>query len=115
MEQPSVWVVQHAADFPRKHRFTIGDRWIETCLDVQTSLVEATYVRDKRALLLAASRGLVRARVLTRIATSLHCISLNQEAHFSRESTEIGRMVGGWLRSLARRRPRTDVGTERTP
>ena len=103
MEPLVVWVIGRVDNFPRKNRFTVGDRWIDTCLDVQTSLVEATYVRDKRSLLQSASRGLVRARVLARVAASLHSISLDQEAHFNREATEIGRMIGGWLRSLAQR------------
>ncbi len=114
METLVLWVIQRVEAFPRKHRFTMGDRWIETCLDVQTNLVEAAYVRDKRTLLLSASRGLVRGRVLARMAAALHCISLDQEAHFARESTEVGRMVGGWLRSLAHGRPRPNVGTEQT-
>ena len=77
---------------------------------MQTSLVEATYIRDKRTLLLPASRGLVRERVCSHgSAASLHCISLDQEAHFNRETSEIGRMIGGWLRSLAQRNRKQDV------
>ncbi len=115
MEPLVVWVIGRVDSFPRKHRFSIGDRWIDTCLDVQTSLVEATYVREKRALLLGASRGLVRARVLARVAATLHAISLDQEAYFDRESSEIGRMVGGWLRSLAQRNRTQDVAAGATP
>jgi len=95
MEPLVLWTIGRVDSFPRKHKFTVGDRWIETCLAVQTSLVEASYVRNKRELLLAASRGLVRARVLARMAAALRAISLEQEAHFGRESTEIGRMIGG--------------------
>ena len=96
-------MLQRVESFPRNHKFTVGDRLIETCLEAQTSLVEASYVRDKRGLLLGASRALVRARVLARLATALHALSLEQEAHFARESAEIGRMVGGWLRALSTR------------
>ncbi len=100
MEPLSLWVLKRVEAFPRSHKFTVGDRLIETCLEAQTSLVEASYVRDKRGLLLGASRALVRGRVLARLATALHALSVDQEAHFARESTEIGRMVGGWLRAL---------------
>ena len=112
MEPLVVWVIGRVDDFARKHRFTIGDRLIDTCLDVQTSLVEASYAREKRALLLSASRGLVRARVLMRVATVLHAVSSAQEAYFGSESTEIGRMVGGWLRSLANNSRNQVAGTE---
>ena len=57
MEALVLWVIQRVEKFPRSHKFTVGDRWIDTCLEVQTSLVEATYVRDKRGLLAGASRG----------------------------------------------------------
>ena len=110
MEPVTLWVIGRVEHFPRRHRFTVGDRWIETCLEVQTSLVEASYVGRKRELLLSASRGLVRARVLARMAAALRCISLDQEAHLQRETSEIGRMIGGWIRSLGRRRPPRDVG-----
>ena len=62
MEALVLWVIQRVEKFPRSHKFTVGDRWIDTCLEVQTSLVEATYVRDKRGLLAGASRGLARRR-----------------------------------------------------
>ncbi len=52
MEPLTVWVIHYVDHFARKHKFTIGDRWIDTCLDVQTSLVEASYIRDKRSLLI---------------------------------------------------------------
>jgi hypothetical protein len=115
MEPLVVWVIERSDDFPRKHRFSIADRWIETCLDVETNLVEATYVRDKRGLLLAASRGLVRARVLARLANALRALSNEQLAHFDRESLEIGKMIGGWLRALARVRTEASAARDVAP
>ena len=41
------WVVERVAKFPRDHKFTIGDRLIETCLDITCHLVDATYRRDR--------------------------------------------------------------------
>ncbi len=110
METLTLWTAVRVESFPRGHKFTIGDRWLETCLEVQTSLVEAAFTRDKRQLLLRASRGLVRARVLARMAAALRAVSLDQEAHFGRESTEVGRMIGGWLRALGARAGTQDVG-----
>ena len=81
MEPLVVWVVRRCDDFPRKHKFSGGDRWIDTCLDVMTALVEASCVHEKRALLHAASRVLVRARVLARLASTLRAISLAQLAY----------------------------------
>jgi len=103
METLLTWVAERVAKFPRDHRFTVGDRLIETCLEVMGLLVDASYRRDKQASLAAASRGLVRARVLARLARSLRCLSESQHLHFVRESDDVGRMLGGWLRSARAR------------
>ena len=60
-----MWVVQRCDDFPRKHKFSIADRWIDVCLDVQASLVEATYVhaQEARGAALTPDRMRQRARV----------------------------------------------------
>ncbi|MSP60863.1 MAG: diversity-generating retroelement protein Avd [Myxococcales bacterium] len=103
METLLTWTVERVAKFPRDHKFTVGDRLIETCLDITTALVEASYKRDKAHELAAASRALVRARVLVRLAAHLRCLSGEQHHHFVKESDEVGRMLGGWLRSAASR------------
>lgn len=98
MEDLTVWVVERAAKFPRDHKFTVGDRWVETCLEVTTLLVEASYARDKLPMLLTASRALTRARVLVRIAQRLRLLSSAQREYFSVQSVEVGKMLGGWTR-----------------
>jgi hypothetical protein len=54
METLLAWVVERVAKFPREHKFTVGDRLIETCLDITSHLVEASYRRDKHAELTRA-------------------------------------------------------------
>ena len=100
MEDLTVWVIERAAKFPRDHKFTVGDKLVETCLQVTTLLTEASYVRDKVALLAAASRALTRARVLVRIAQRLGLLTDAQREYFSAQSLEIGKMLGGWTRAL---------------
>jgi hypothetical protein len=68
MEDLTVWVIERASRMPREHKFTVGDKLVETCLEVTTLLVEASFVHDKGALLGQASRALTRARVLARVA-----------------------------------------------
>jgi hypothetical protein len=103
MEGLLTWTAERVAKFPRDHKFTVGDRLLETCLDIMAALTEAAYRRDKQAVLAAASRGLVRARILSRLARVLLCLSEAQHLHFVRESDEVGRMLGGWIRSGASR------------
>jgi len=99
MEDLTLWTAERVAKMSRDHKFTVGDRLLETCLEVTTLLVQASFLRDKLGLLAAASRGLVRARVLVRLAERLNLLSAAQRGHFAVESDTIGRMVGGWTRS----------------
>jgi hypothetical protein len=85
MEGLLTWTAERVAKFPRDHKFTVGDRLLETCLDVMAALTEAAYRRDKREVLTSASRGLVRARILARLARVLLCLSEAQHLHFARD------------------------------
>ena len=99
MESLLTWTAERVAKFPRDHKFTVGDRLIETCLDVMAHITDAAYRRDKLAALAAASRSLTRARVLARLAAALRCLSGAQHLHFVKESDEVGKMLGGWLKA----------------
>jgi hypothetical protein len=101
MEALALWVIERSADFPKRHKFTLGERWVEANLRVVECLLEATFQKDKRASLLGASRGLVRARVLARLGHGVGALAPKQWTYFDRESLEVGRMVGGWLRSAS--------------
>ena len=45
MEELTAWIVEGVAKMLREHRSTIGNRLIETCLDVTMLLCEAAYTR----------------------------------------------------------------------
>jgi hypothetical protein len=57
METLCAWAIERAEGFPRKVKFSLGDRFIDANLLVVERLVEAAYLRDKRAVLQAASRA----------------------------------------------------------
>ena len=48
MEGLLTWTAERMAKFPRDHKFTVGDRLLETCLDVMSGLTDAAYRRDKQ-------------------------------------------------------------------
>lgn len=99
MEDLTLWVLERAAKMPREHKFTLGDKLVETCLEATTLLTEASFVRDKLALLAAASRALTRARILCRLAQRLRLLSADQRQFFVDQSLQIGKMLGGWTRA----------------
>lgn len=107
MEELTLWVIQHVTKMPKAHKFTLGERWLETCLDVTALLVDASFTRDKHPLLAKAACGLTRARLLARLHHRLRLLGESQLTYFGEQSTEISKMVGGWARSLRQRREAT--------
>jgi len=95
----ALWLLQRVADFPRAHRFTLGERIEDATLEALELLVEASYTRDKAALLTAANRRLDRLRYLVRMAKDLRMMTTKQYEFAVRGMLEIGSEIGGWLRS----------------
>ena len=94
-----VWLIPQLDLFPRARRFTLGARLESGLLRVLESLVEAAYSREKRAALAAANRTLEIERHLWRLAHELRVIPLNRYEHGARLMDDLGRQIGGWLRS----------------
>ena len=49
-----LWIVQKVEKFPKSYRFSVGQRLIDTGLDLLLLLVEAAYRKDKREALRTA-------------------------------------------------------------
>jgi len=93
------WLVPQLDKFPRNRRFTLGERLEQALLEVLELLVEAAYSRDKQAALRRANLRLEMARHLWRLAHELEVIASKRYEHGARLMNDVGRQVGGWLRS----------------
>lgn len=73
MEPLSLWVLKRVEGFPRNHKFTVGDRLIESCLQAQTSLVEGSQPGPSRAVRLNGASSVLgeRPRPPVRRATAV--------------------------------------------
>jgi hypothetical protein len=94
-----LWLLPKVENFPKAHRFTIGERLTMQGLDLLTSLVEAAYTRDKAGLLDQASRKVNSTRLLLRMAKDLKLMSVDAYGFSAEKLDEIGRMVGGWSKA----------------
>ena len=99
------WLVPTVEKFPRSQKFLLGDRIQTTALDVLDALIEATYTRDRRPHLTRANLGLEKLRFHVRLAADLQCLDRRRYEYAARELNEIGRLVGGWVKSQASRSP----------
>lgn len=93
------WLIPQLDSFPRTRRFTLGERLETGLLRVLEALVEAAYSREKRTALTAANRTLEIERHLWRLAFELRVIPLKRYEHGARLMDDLGRQIGGWLRS----------------
>jgi 23S rRNA-intervening sequence protein len=94
-----LWSCQHVARFPRSHRFVLGERIERNLYDLLETLVKARYTRQRQALLEQANLTLEVLRFQMRLAKDVQCLKVNSYGFAAKAIDEIGRLVGGWLRS----------------
>ena len=98
----AAWSLDRTVAFPKSHRFTFGERMDNLALDCLELCLEAIYQppAGKRAPLRRLNLQLEKLRLFWRMVCDKKWISLQQLAFVITEIDEIGRMVGGWLKSL---------------
>ncbi|CAI4031357.1 Diversity-generating retroelement protein Avd [Nitrospira tepida] len=94
-----LWLIPQLDKFPRSRRFTLGERLEAGSIEVLELLVEAAYTHHKTASLHRANLRLEVVRHLWRLAHELKVIALRQYEHGARLFDDLGRQIGGWLRS----------------
>jgi hypothetical protein len=94
------WLIPLLDNFPRNRRFTLGERLESGLLEILECLVEAAYVKNKRDLLKRANNRLAVIRHLWRMAYELQTIPAKRYEHGARLLEELGKQVGGWLKSV---------------
>lgn len=97
------WLIPTIEKFPRSQKFTLGDRIQTTALDVLERIIEATYTRVRNKILGSANLGVEKLRVMIRLATDLKLMDLRRYEFAARNLDEVGRMIGGWIKSDGQR------------
>lgn len=94
------WLLPLVAKMPREHRGGLARRIPEAAFAFQRLLVAATKPPGPAtSALREADVALGELRLLLRLARDLQALSFKQYEEGARRSTEIGRLLGGWLRS----------------
>lgn len=94
-----LWLIPQLDKFPRARRFTLGERIEAGLLEVLELLVEAAYTRNKDTPLRRVNLKLAVVRHLWRLAHELKVTTTRQYEHGARLIDDLGRQIGGWLRS----------------
>lgn len=86
---------------PKAWRFTLIGRIIETMLSMATLMVEANQRRHKLDMLYRLDIELEKFRLLCGLAAheKIKVITIRQYGLVSERTNEIGRILGGWIKS----------------
>ena len=93
--------------FPKKDRHTVGMRIQTTTLDLIISLLRANeeYGVKRQIILKEMSIFLDLLKILIRLAKDTRAMPEKQYIHLQEKLQEIGRMLGGWIKSLQTKNP----------
>jgi hypothetical protein len=94
-----LWSCNHTSRFPRQHRFVLGERLERTLYDLLETLIQAKYSRERMPLLNEANLQLEILRFQIRLAKDLHCLQVKSYGFAAQRIDEIGKLVGGWLKT----------------
>lgn len=98
-----VWSCRHLEKFPRSFRFTMGEQLERRLYRVLELLIQAKFSRERLNLLRDVNLELELLRFQFRLAKDLKCLSIESYGFASREVNEIGKLVGGWMKSSTNR------------
>jgi hypothetical protein len=95
------WLLPKGEGFPRIYRHTLTQRLMDAALDLQEGLflAQSRSGAARRAALADCDATLNRLRLYLRLAHHWRWLSDGQYRHVSGMVAEIGRLLGGWIRS----------------
>lgn len=93
------WLIPLTLKFPRQQRFVIAEAVQRAALQFHERLIEAAKADDPLPALRQADVDLTRLRFYVRLCRDFELISLKQYAHTAERLAEVGRLLGGWIKS----------------
>lgn len=93
---------QYLKTFPKKDQYVLGKRCEEHMISFMELLLSAVslYKQEKKAKLLEANNKFDLLKVLLRMAREFKMLDNKKYLSLEEKIQEIGRMLGGWIRSL---------------
>lgn len=101
------WLVPATLKFPRQERFVLAEQVQRTAFRFQEEILEAAFNKRPVSELARADVTLAKLKLYLRLCHDLDLLSHGQYEHVARMVEEIGRLLGGWRKSVqpARRDP----------
>lgn len=99
MYEFNLWLFPTVNTFPKAQRFVLGQQIETLALRITMGIMHANTETEKMPRLKQVSVELDMLRVLMRLAHDLTFMSARQYQYASECIVEIGRLLGGWIRS----------------
>ena len=99
------WLLPVTNRFPKAQRHTVTQRLLDAAFDLRERLEEANLRQGaaRRERLERADEALAKLRLYLRLAAQWDWLSAGQYKHVSTMVAEIGRLLGGWKKSVVGR------------
>jgi four helix bundle protein len=94
------WLIPATVKFPRHQRFVLAAALQQAALQFQEEIVEAAHARQPRPSLERADASLSKLRLHLRLSHDLGCLGKGQYLHAAGMVNEIGKLLGGWLKTV---------------
>ncbi|MEK7076647.1 MAG: diversity-generating retroelement protein Avd [Patescibacteria group bacterium] len=93
--------------FPKKDQYLLGKRCEDALLEfLEYVLIAASQPKERKLRVLEAANGKFDVlKVLFRVAREFKMLDNKKYLSLETRSQEIGKMLGGWIRSLATKTP----------
>jgi len=91
--------LRHTNKFPKSHRFSVAVKMENAMLEFLRCITVANHRQQKLPLLKAGDEELISLRIYFRLSHDLRFISTKSYEHGIKQIEEIGRMLGGWIKS----------------
>lgn len=95
-----LWLIPTTLKYPREHRYALALRTQQAALDFNELIVRARKLRSRRDLLIEADAKLEQLRLYLRLSHDLSLLTVRQYEHVSRLVSEIGALLGDWLKHV---------------
>jgi four helix bundle protein len=94
------WLLPQCERFPKSQRFVVTQRLQAAALDFQEAIFDANAHNGVQRLeyLHAADAHLNKLRLYLRLSNQWGWLSSGQYEHASRMVTQIGKLLGGWIK-----------------
>jgi len=94
-----LWLYPTVNKFPKSQRFVLGQHIESTVLKILEEIIQANQEMNKLLYLKQISVDLDKLRILIRLSKDLKFISVKQYQFAAEKVNEIGKMLGGWIKS----------------